>query len=98
MTEPISTEEKLSVLLRYLATGETFENLIYQFRINETTIARFISEVCYKIYKHLKDIYLKLPNKRNSWEHIVEETLQIGAADGKHIGILNPAESDNSVR
>ena len=45
MRVPISVEEKLAVTLRFLATGETYESLMYQYRIHRTTIGIFIPEV-----------------------------------------------------
>ena len=44
MRQPISIEEKLAVILRYLATEETC--LIYQYRIHSTTITKFIQLLC----------------------------------------------------
>ena len=61
MRMPIPAEEKLAITLRYLATGETFESLMYQFRVHRTTIAAFIPEVCKAIYETLKEEYLKMP-------------------------------------
>ena len=62
----ISAEEKLSVTQRFLATGESYESLMYQFRIHGTTIAKFVPEVCEAIYKQLKDTYLQLPTTQAS--------------------------------
>ena len=61
---------ELSVTLRYLATGETFESLMYQFRIHSSTIARFIHIVYQAIYNELQDIYLKMPSTETEWEAI----------------------------
>ena len=42
--KPIPADEKLAVALGYLATGETFESLMYQFRIHRSTIV--VPHVC----------------------------------------------------
>ena len=76
MRLPISVEEKLSVTLRFLATGESFESLMLQFRIHKTTISKFIPEVCSAIYNGLKDIYLKMPASELEWESIANNTAQ----------------------
>lgn len=60
MRESISARAKLSVTLRFLATGETYRSLMYSFRIHESTISRFVPEVCGVIYKVLKEKYLKV--------------------------------------
>ena len=42
MRLPITPDEKLAVTLRFLATGESYEILHYQFQIHRTTIGRFV--------------------------------------------------------
>ena len=43
LREPINNaEEKLSITLRFLATGECSQSLIYQLRIHESTTNQFI--------------------------------------------------------
>jgi len=52
MRKPISVEQKLAAItIRYLAIRESFESLMYQFRVHETTISKFIPEVCKAILK-----------------------------------------------
>ena len=55
MRLPIAPDEKLAVTLRFLATGESYESLQYQFRIHCTTIGRFVPLVCKAIYCCLKE-------------------------------------------
>ncbi|XP_057317786.1 uncharacterized protein LOC130662861 [Hydractinia symbiolongicarpus] len=100
MRDPISPEEKLAVTLRFLATGESYESLMYQFRIHKTTISQLIPTVCQEIYLSFKDQYLHLPNTKEKWmaqEEKIRTRWQfpncIGAADGKHISILHPKDS-----
>ena len=45
MREPIIPEKKIPVNRRYLAAGEIFESLMYQFRVHQTTRTKFIHEV-----------------------------------------------------
>ena len=59
LREPISAAERLSVTLRYLATGESFKSLGLQFRIHWTTVSRFVPEVLKSLYLVLKDDYFK---------------------------------------
>ena len=49
--------EELAVTLRFLATGEFYRSLQYQFRIDRAAIALFVPVVCRKIYECLKDHY-----------------------------------------
>ena len=50
MCRPISPEEKIAITLRFLATGETFHSLIYQFRVHRVSMGKFVPEVCKVIY------------------------------------------------
>lgn len=99
MREPVSPEVKLAITLRFLATGESYESLMYQYRVHKSTISKFIPKVCYEIYRILKDEYMRMPESREEWEKYATETERrwqfpncIAAADGKHIAIINPAE------
>lgn len=42
MREYISTKHKLMITLRYLASGETFRNLMYSTRVHESTILGYV--------------------------------------------------------
>ena len=41
LREPIPAEEKLAITLRFLATGESYGELQFHYRIHATTISRF---------------------------------------------------------
>ena len=43
--QPMSTEERLVVTLRYLATGESKRSLQFQYRIDRSTLTSIISDV-----------------------------------------------------
>ncbi|KAF3835412.1 hypothetical protein F7725_027970, partial [Dissostichus mawsoni] len=55
----ISVGERLMVTLQFLATGESFKSLSYQFRVGVSTIRQFVPETCTAIYEVLKEKYLK---------------------------------------
>ena len=97
MRLPISPEEKLAITLRYLATGETFQSLVYQFRVHRATIVKFIPEVCKAIYNCLKHEYLKVPSPVGEWETSADKTFDrwhfpnaFAAADEKHVALFHP--------
>lgn len=58
--DAVSPRDKLIVTLRFLATGESYRSLMYNFRISESTISLFVPVVCREIYEALKDDYLKV--------------------------------------
>ena len=92
-------EEKVACTLRYLATGEDFTSLSFLFQIHRTTISGFVPEVCFYIFKVLKDDFCKIPDSEGEWVELADETLKrwnfpngIAAIDGKHIAMKNPVQ------
>ena len=100
MRKPLSVAEKLACTLRFLATGESYASLQYQFRTSKSTISLFIPEVCEAIYEILKERYLSFPTSEEEWLKISDDIYKhwqfpnsIGCMDGKHIAIFNSPES-----
>ena len=94
MRKPISPKERLALTLRYLATGETFRSLEYQFRISRKTICYIVLGVCDTIYKIMGKDYLRSPSSRMEWMEIERHFATtwnfphcVRAVDGKHITI-----------
>lgn len=103
MREAIPPGERLALALRFLATGESYSSLQYQFRISVSAVSQIVPEVCQAIYDVLKQEYLHFPSSEEEWLEITnafEEKWQLphclGAADGKHIRILHPQDSGSS--
>jgi len=46
---------KLEIVLRFLATGNSFTSLQYLFRVPKNTISTFLTDVCDSIYTALKE-------------------------------------------
>ncbi|XP_031327719.1 protein ANTAGONIST OF LIKE HETEROCHROMATIN PROTEIN 1-like isoform X2 [Photinus pyralis] len=99
----ISAKDRLSVTLRYLATGESYKSLSFSFRMGQSTIAGIIPEVCIAIYNNLKNQYLKMPTTTQEWLKIANEFEErwnlphvLGALDGKHVVIKAPANEGSS--
>ncbi|XP_030758575.1 putative nuclease HARBI1 isoform X2 [Sitophilus oryzae] len=100
MRKAITLAERLVVTLRYLATGDSFQSLMYLFRIPTNTLSQIIPEVCKAIYDVLKDDYLKMPNTEAEWTKIADDFNTkwnfpncLGSLDGKHINIKAPPNS-----
>ena len=65
--------EGLTVTLRFLVTGETFQSLSFQFRISDRAISYIVKEACNAILKYLVLLYLNLPLTEDEWLLIAEK-------------------------
>ena len=70
MRESIKPDERLAVTLRYLATGESFKSLEFQFRISRTAISNIVVETCQAIFNVLSRDFLKLPSTPEEWLYL----------------------------
>ena len=97
----IRLAERLALTLKYLAAGESFSSLHFQFRISKAAaVSYMVHEVFHAIYFALGHIYMKVPSTKEEWlkiTHEFEEKWQfpncIGAVDGKHLVIQPPTDS-----
>lgn len=55
MRDAISPNQRLSITLRFLATGNSFSDLKFISAISERAIGRIVMETCEEISKILKD-------------------------------------------
>lgn len=60
MKRSITSHERLTATLRYLATGRTYEDLKFSTCISKSALSNIIPETCDIIYKVLKQEYLKV--------------------------------------
>ena len=98
--EPISAGERLSLTLRFLATGESQQSLSFAYRIGKATVNNILRETSDAIYKLVAPAYLRPPSTKEDWiaiandfENIWNLPHVIGAIDGKHIRIMCPAHT-----
>ncbi|RVE67428.1 hypothetical protein OJAV_G00102880 [Oryzias javanicus] len=92
----ISAAERLSICLRYLATGDSYRTIATSYRVGVSTVAIIIPEVVTAIWDGLVKDFLAMPSTED-WRSIAEEFLQrwnfpncCGAVDGKHIILKVP--------
>ncbi|XP_028408828.1 protein ANTAGONIST OF LIKE HETEROCHROMATIN PROTEIN 1-like [Dendronephthya gigantea] len=97
MRNAISPNEKLCCTLRFLASGASYKDLSYSFRISVPAISAFVPETCRVIYNILEEQYLRPPGKCSDWRKLAVEFDEkwqfphcVGAIDGKHIAIRAP--------
>ena len=68
----IPVVERLSLTLRYLASGDSQISL-YLFRIGRKTVSSMISEITSAIAEVLRPIYLKCPIRVDHWKTIAAD-------------------------
>ena len=97
MRSPLPVSLKLACTLRFLATGCTYTDLSYAFRVSISAISRFLPQVCKAIIRTYKQEVLKLPSTPEEWKQVANQFSVrwnyencIGAVDGKHIPIRKP--------
>ena len=97
MRTSIAPNERLALGIRYLATGETFKSLSFQFRFGKSTVSQIVMGVCDAIYQVLGRQHLKTPNTVKNWREIAALFYSkwnipnnIGAIDGKRILFQKP--------
>ena len=100
---PISPEGMLAITLQFLATGETYKSLMYQYRVSQVSISRFVPEVCQVIIESFMEECMSLPDSKEKWLSVgkkSEEKWQfpncVGAIDGKHVPLIPLSNPFNS--
>ena len=97
MRDPLPVALKVAVTLRFMATGTSFVDLHYNFRVSISAISAFLPEVCNAIIRIYRPELLKLPKTPAEWKKVSDGFARkwnynncIGAIDGKHIPIRKP--------
>ncbi|KAK7879819.1 hypothetical protein WMY93_033508 [Mugilogobius chulae] len=99
MREPISPEERLAICLRFLATGDSFATIGFNYRVGNSTTGKIVAEVSQAIWDVLQPEYMPEPTT-DDWVAIARAFEQrwnfpncIGALDGKHVVLQAPPAS-----
>lgn len=100
--KPISPRDKLCITLRYLATGETFRSLAFQFRVHYSYIGRIVNEVLCSIVSNFLQKAIPTPTKESFERGIIDFYERwnypncCGAIDGKHVRIKCPSNAGSA--
>ena len=101
--QTIKSSERLALTLRFLATGETYRSLSFQFRISCSAISYIVLSVCEAVIAHVGNESLKTPSSKEEWALVSQEFEDkwqfpncLGAIDGKHIVIIPPPNSGSN--
>ncbi|XP_067215723.1 uncharacterized protein [Linepithema humile] len=92
--KPIPAAARLSMTIRYLASGDGLHSISLSYRIGRSTTTFIIKETCEAIWNCLNTEELFTPTS-NGWQEIAYEFENrwnfpncIGALDGKHVSII----------
>ena len=103
LRKSISADERLSLTLRYLASGSMQESLSFSYRIGRSTVSTIIHDVCTVLWNVLKIDYLRSPSTEEEWKLISEEFETdwnfphcIGSLNGKHVAMDCPRGTGSS--
>ena len=99
--DSICSEERLSVTIRYLASGDSPMSLSFSYRMGLTSVHRIISETSLHIWQVLfEEGFVRAPKTPSEWVKIANEFERrwnfpncCGAIDGKHIRMHAPPSS-----
>ncbi|PIO35237.1 hypothetical protein AB205_0055390, partial [Aquarana catesbeiana] len=95
----VEPAERLLVTLRYLATGNSFASLHYEYKLGKSMVSTIVRNTCIAIWEVLRDVVMRKPNKEewNTKAELFWERCNfpncVGAIDGKHIRIVRPVGS-----
>jgi hypothetical protein len=88
---------RLAVVLRYLASGDSYMSLQYGFRVAHNTISKVVVETCEAIIAEYQEEVMPAPSTPQEWKTVAESFATnwnfyncLGAIDGKHINIRCP--------
>ncbi|CAK1604032.1 unnamed protein product [Parnassius mnemosyne] len=100
--KPIGTKERLAVCLRFMATGNSFRSLGFNYRMGFATVKIIVEQVCNAIWKNLAPIVMPQPTEQmwreiaKGFENVWHFPNCIGALDGKHISIICPINAGST--
>jgi len=94
---------RLLIFFRYLASGNTFVDLHYSYRLGDKTIGNCVRRVCNALWDQMVEEQLPFPTQE-SWQAIIEGFKNtahfpncIGSVDGKRASFEMPWEQFNEL-
>ena len=91
---------KVAITLRHLASGNTYRNMQYAWRVPHNTISVVVREVVKAIIEEYTDELLFRATTEQGWRDLADKWYQrwkfphtVGAIDGKHVACKAPPNS-----
>ena len=96
--EPLPPGFKFAICLRYLSSGESYNDLSVHWCVSKSSVHNIIVEVCSAIIDEFMDEQLHIPRSKEEWIDEADQFRRrwdlpncVGAIDGKHVRIRCPA-------
>ncbi|KAH7720918.1 nuclease HARBI1-like protein [Aphelenchoides avenae] len=70
---PLSPEERLAITPRYLATGNSFRSLAFDFGVGVSTLHNVVADTTKAICTVLRPEYLRTPSTEAEWSQIAAD-------------------------
>lgn len=90
----------MAITLWFLATGNSYHSLAFDFRVAHNTISLFVPQVCRAIVDEYREHGFDTPSTPDEWRRVAEAFSDrwnfphcCGAIDGKHVAIEKPKKS-----
>ena len=87
---------------RFLATGDAFHTIAFNFRLGNATVQAAVYQVCKALWKTLKEDFFLVPSEA-TWRACAADFWAkwhfpnaVGALDGKHVCIQAPANTSSA--
>ncbi|KAJ8937943.1 hypothetical protein NQ318_013199 [Aromia moschata] len=100
--DSIYKEGMITILMTFLATGDSYKTIGHSFRMGFSTVAIIVEEVCTAIWDRLQPLYMPEPT-HELWEKSIlgyKNLWQfpncLGSIDGNHVTIKCPKRSGSN--
>lgn len=96
MRKALEPGHRLAITLRYMASGDSYTSLSYNFRVAHNTISKIIPETCEAIIQEYLEEVMTCPSTPEEWKLVaqsfseMELSQHVWAIDGKHVAIKCP--------
>ena len=97
MRKSLEPGHRLAMTLRYMASGDSYQSLSYNFRVAPTTISCLVPETCEAIVQVYMDEVTQCPSTPDEWKEVAKGFSTkwnfhntCGAIDGKQVAIKCP--------
>ena len=101
--EPVPPDERLMMILVFLASGCSQRDIALRFQRGRSTVSSVLKDTCTSLWDLLSPRYLTVPSSAEEWQQVAKEYFErwnfpycVGCIDGKHFRIKCPKLSGST--